>query len=158
MSKQDSGELEALNLLGEKLSSCFQKIKTVSFQTNINSNPSDLAAEANAFKADVCLGFKFSPDALFQTSYFATGTYESAGGKRLAEIITQQMSESKLLFQHEAKNISDSKGMRTALLKETKMWTVMNIFGPQELLKTEIDKFSEIYIRSFKLWVSSPNF
>ncbi len=121
--------------------------------TGQDYNSANLAAQANEMPADICMGFKFLNDAAFQTSYYSTGTYESAGGKHLAELLTAKATQ---IFQDTAAvQAAKPKGMRLPLLRETKMWSVVCVLGPNNEIELLIKRLARVLPEIIGVWLNS---
>ncbi len=119
-----------------------------------NQNSSSLAALANELPADICIGIKFSTEKIFQTSYFSTDSYKSAGGKHLAELFTELAAP--ILAKTDTTQITPPKGMRLPLLRETKMWSVFCVMGPVSEIKSQIYELAKVFPQILGIWTGTP--
>ncbi len=81
------------------------------------------AAAANRFGAHAYIGFEARPDERSLISYFAVPTFESIGGRALAIDIAQAWCTPLL-------STPEVRGMRLAVLRETRMPAVLCSLGP----------------------------
>jgi len=87
-------------------------------------DPSVQAAEANQFGAEVFLGMAADDQGPCWLAFYSTAGFESAGGRRLAELAVD------MLESHGALDVEAAKGMRLPILRETRMPAVMCHLGP----------------------------
>ncbi len=110
----------------------------------------DAVAQANAanhFAADVYLGFESHIEPTATVQFYRVPTYESAGGRSLAELIVDRLGKIDDV-------IPEVRGMRLPMLRETRMPAVQCIFGP---VRTAIDAGPDIataVIEALEQWVS----
>ena len=110
----------------------------------------DAVAQANAanrFAADVYLGFESHTDPAATVQFYRVPTFESAGGRSLAELIANHLGELDGL-------VPEVHGMRLPLLRETRMPAVHCIIGP---VRTAIDAGPAIaaaIVEAVEHWVS----
>lgn len=112
---------------------------------------SDQAAEANAAAGDVFLGLRLEPGADGCTSaHYAGHRYESAGGRRLAELLQSIVPK--------AVDIGDGgvKGMAIAVLKETRMPAVVCDLGPPSHVVAHTAELAAALGAVFAAWVELP--
>jgi N-acetylmuramoyl-L-alanine amidase len=105
------------------------------------------ATAANRFAADVYLGFESQPEPAATVQFYKVPTFESAGGRSLAELIADRLGQLDDLT-------PEVRGMRLPMLRETRMPAVQCIFGP---VRTAIDAGPGIavaVIRALEQWVS----
>jgi N-acetylmuramoyl-L-alanine amidase len=105
------------------------------------------ASAANHFAADVYLGFESdtAPSAMVQ--FYRVPTFESAGGRSLAELIAQRLGQLEGAT-------PEVRGMRLPMLRETRMPAVQCIFGP---VRTAIDAgpaIASAIVDALEQWVS----
>ena len=117
-----------------------------------NHDPSTLATQASEFGADVCLALRFSQSLEFHADYFATKTYESAGGKHLATLLAANIPP--ILFESNYEQI-EPQGKRSQILQETKMWTVLCTLGPPNLIIEKENALSKAFSKTLKLWAKN---
>lgn len=105
------------------------------------------ATAANHFAADVYLGFESHTEPCATVQFYRVPTFESAGGRALAELIGERLSGLDG-FEPEVR------GMRLQMLRETRMPAVQCVFGP---VRTAIDRGPAIavaVIDAVEQWVS----
>ncbi len=105
------------------------------------------ATAANHFAADVYLGFESHIEPTATVQFYSVPTYESAGGRSLAELIVDRLGKIDDV-------IPEVRGMRLPMLRETRMPAVQCIFGP---VRTAIDAGPDIataVIEALEQWVS----
>ena len=108
------------------------------------SNAADHAVRANDFGAEIYLGFK--PGNSTRIDFFATEGFESAGGKQIASYLSKHLAE----FLREASS-STPQGMRTAVLRETKMWSVVCNLAPD----LNPQQLAQVLIEALQDWAES---
>jgi N-acetylmuramoyl-L-alanine amidase len=105
------------------------------------------ATAANHFAADVYLGFESSTDPSATVQFYRVPTFESAGGRSLAELIAKRLGQLEGLA-------PEVHGMRLQMLRETRMPAVQCIIGP---VRTAIDAGPAIaaaVVDAVEQWVS----
>ena len=105
------------------------------------------ATAANHFAADVYLGFESQPEPAAAVQFYKVPTFESAGGRALAELIADRLG-------HLDDLVPEVRGMRLPMLRETRMPAVQCVFGP---VRTAIDAGPGIavaVIKAIEQWVS----
>ncbi|MEJ5255054.1 MAG: peptidoglycan-binding protein [Acidimicrobiales bacterium] len=115
-----------------------------------HSDPSIQAQEANSFHAEVYLGLAFGDQGLCRCTYYATTGFESAGGHRLADVI------SCMLERHAGLPVAQSQGMRLPILRETRMPAVMCYLGPVDLVVERTAAVAEALVEALAQWVAEP--
>lgn len=115
-----------------------------------DSNPSVLAKQAKEFGADVCLALQLSLHSEFHADYFGTESYESAGGKYLANLLT--VSIPPILFDTDYEEV-EPRGQRSQILQETNMWTVLCILGTPKLVKSKDKLLAKTFAEVLRLWL-----
>lgn len=112
---------------------------------------SDQAAEANAAGGHVYLGLRLEPAGDHCTSaHYAGHHYESAGGRRLAELVQATVPT--------AVGIGDGgvRGMAIPVLKETRMPAVVCELGPPSWVVAHTAELAEALGVVLAAWVASP--
>ncbi len=105
------------------------------------------ATAANHFAADVYLGFESSTEAVAAVQFYRVPTFESAGGRSLAELIADRLAQLDGLA-------PAVHGMRLPMLRETRMPAVQCVVGP---VRTAIDAGPAIaaaIVEAIEQWVS----
>ena len=112
---------------------------------------SEHAAEANAAGGDVYLGLRLDPgiDGC-TTAHYAGHHYESAGGRRLAELV--QSIVPKVV----GTNDNGVRGMAIPVLKETRMPAVVCELGPQPGVVAHTAELAEALGEALAAWVAAP--
>ncbi len=109
------------------------------------------AASANAVGADVCLALLLtdSPKGTV-ISYYAGHTYESPGGRRLAELSGQYLKD--------FLNTNDVtiKGMSVPILRETKMPSILCQIGPASYVVKFTSSFAAALAHALIDWAIRP--
>jgi N-acetylmuramoyl-L-alanine amidase len=113
-------------------------------------HPSVQAVEANAFSADVYLGLVLGDEALCEASYYATPGFESAGGRRLAELLVTGFSVI------EGASVGSAQGRWLPILRETRMPAVVCTLGPPALVVEQSAAFADRIHRGLVAWCASP--
>jgi N-acetylmuramoyl-L-alanine amidase len=105
------------------------------------------ATAANHFAADIYLGFESHTEPTALVQFYKVPTFESAGGRSLAELIADRLG-------HLDGLVPEVRGMRLQVLRETRMPAVQCIFGP---VRTAIDAgpgIAAAVLRAIEQWVS----
>ena len=105
------------------------------------------ATAANHFAADVYLGFETQTDPAALIQFYRVPSFESAGGRALAELIAEK-------FACIGELEPDIRGMRLPMLRETRMPAVQCVVGP---VREAIDAGPAIavaIIEALEQWVS----
>lgn len=107
------------------------------------------AAAANRYGATLYVGFEAIPDERSTVSYFAVPTFESIGGRALADNVSSELS-----------GILDPppvlQGMRLSVLRETRMPAVLCSLGPVRDIVDSTDEIIEALVAAISAWGSSP--
>jgi N-acetylmuramoyl-L-alanine amidase len=128
-------------------------LKEAGAEVTIVSHPdqSDQAGEANAAGGDVYLGLRLERGADGSTSaHYAGHRYESAGGRRLAELVQEIVPK--------AIGIADKgvRGMAIPVLKETRMPAVVCDLGPPSHVVAHTAELAEALGTVLAAWVAWP--
>ena len=105
------------------------------------------ATAANHFAADVYLGFESHTEPTTTVQFYRVPTFESAGGRSLAELIAKRLGQLEGLA-------PEVRGMRLQMLRETRMPAVQCIIGP---VRAAIDAGPAIVtaiVEAVEQWVS----
>ena len=105
------------------------------------------ATAANRFAADAYLGFETQTEPCGLLQFYSVPTFESAGGRSLAELIATRLHDIDDL-------VPVVRGMRLPMLRETRMPAVQCVFGP---VRTAIDAGPAIataIVAAVEQWVS----
>ena len=112
---------------------------------------SQQAAEANAGEADVYVGLVLEAEGQgCRSAHYAGHRYESAGGRRLAELIQASVPP--------ALGLPDGgvRGMALAVLKETRMPAVVCELGPPQRVVPASAELAQALAKAVAEWVASP--
>jgi len=107
------------------------------------------AAAANRFGASVYIGFEARSDTRSIVSYFAVPTFESVGGRTLASQTVDQL-------EHVLEVAPELRGMRLAVLRETRMPAVLCSLGPVREVVDATDAITGALVTAIAAWASSP--
>ncbi len=107
------------------------------------------AAAANRFGANLYIGFEARSDERSVISYFGVPTFESVGGRTLASQAAERL-------QHVLAVAPDVRGMRLAVLRETRMPAVLCSLGPVREVVDATDAISSALVAAIVAWASSP--
>lgn len=107
------------------------------------------AAAANRYGATLYVGFEAIPDNRSTVSYFAVPTFESIGGRALANHVSSELSE--ILDPPPA-----LQGMRLSVLRETRMPAVLCSLGPVRDIVDSTDEIIDALVAAISAWGSSP--
>lgn len=111
---------------------------------------SKLAAGANDFEANVCLSLQLNEDSYSELAYFSTQGFESEGGKHLAELL--QSALEKVLDDQEIQIV----GMRSPLLRESRMPAVECRLGPRNTAVERQGSIARGISASLSAWMKNP--
>jgi N-acetylmuramoyl-L-alanine amidase len=106
------------------------------------------AAAANRFGATVYLGVEAVADTRTTVSYFAVPTFESIGGRALARLIVDG-------FSGRLPAVSEPKGMRLPVLRETRMPAVLCTFGPVRSIVDDSAVVADTLARAMSAWITA---
>jgi N-acetylmuramoyl-L-alanine amidase len=112
---------------------------------------SEQAAQANAAEAHVYVGLALDPEADgCRFAHYAGHRYESAGGRRLAEMLQSAVPP--------AVGLADGgvRGMALPVLKETRMPAVVCQLGPPEQVVARTAELAGSVAQVLDAWASSP--
>jgi N-acetylmuramoyl-L-alanine amidase len=108
-----------------------------------------LAQKANGFDADVVVALEVrSADPATQVAYYATAGFESVGGRRLAELLAEEIGRDE--------TATTVKGMRLPVLRETRMPAVVCTAGDPALLVTRSVSLAAACRRAIERWAEAP--
>ena len=109
------------------------------------------AAAANAAEADVYLGLRLVPERDgCSTAYYSGYRYESAGGKRLAELVNVLAAAALGVPAHGVQ------GMSLAVLRETRMPAVVCEVGTPAVVVRHAGPLAEALVRALVAWAATP--
>lgn len=107
------------------------------------------AAAANRFGATAYVGFEARSDDSSLISYFAVPTFESVGGRALAERVVEGFDRVPLLQ-------PQLRGMRLPVLRETRMPAVLCSLGPVRDVIDAADTITRVIVDAVTGWSESP--
>lgn len=113
-------------------------------------HPSVQAIEANDFEAAAYLGFTLADTPTCVASYYATSGFESSGGRRLAELLTEGFARI------EGVHPLPPEGRWIPILRETRMPAVVSSLGPAALVIERTSAFAEATHEALSRWCASP--
>jgi N-acetylmuramoyl-L-alanine amidase len=108
------------------------------------------AAEANAFDAEAFLSLSLSEAARCSTAYYAARAFESIGGRRLAEVVLEEVGGD--VFPA----AGGATGMQLPILRETRMAAVVCEMGPPGVVVERTAELAESLARAFARWARGP--
>ena len=157
--RQASGTLDAKHValggngLHAVLSAAAKTLVEAGSEVTLLQHPdqSEQAAEANACNADVYLGlFLAAGRAQCSSAHYAGHRYESAGGRRLAELVQAAVPA--------ALGVPDAgvRGMSLPILKETRMPAVVCELGPPDLVVASAPRLASVLARVLSDWAAEP--
>lgn len=104
------------------------------------------AIASNHFGAHVYIGFEAHPEASAIAHYYQVPSFESAGGRELAELISEALRSVPGL----APAVS---GMRLPVLRETRMPAVLLTLGPVRMATDATAELASAVLRALDLWI-----
>jgi N-acetylmuramoyl-L-alanine amidase len=110
------------------------------------------ATAANQFGAEVYVGLTVNTRS--SVAYFATTGFESAGGRRLAELCADRLTP--VLAPPEPTGRCDVAGARLAVLRETRMPAVLCRLGPPELVVVRAADVARGVAHAVREWTLDP--
>jgi N-acetylmuramoyl-L-alanine amidase len=108
------------------------------------------AVSANGFGADAFLGLALLARAGSATSYYAAAGFESPGGRRLAEMVMEELQPIAL------GDAQGPTGMRLPILRETRMPAVLCELGPPPAVVERTGELVACLARALNRWVTEP--
>jgi N-acetylmuramoyl-L-alanine amidase len=108
------------------------------------------ADEANAFGAEAFLGLAIRSEAGCVTYFYAAAAFESIGGRRLAELVLEELTAQPYIPQ------GSGAGMRMPILRETRMPAVLCEVGPASVVVEHTGELARTLTRAFSRWVEAP--
>ena len=112
---------------------------------------SQQAREANDLFAGAFLSVRLKPDTGVAAHYFKTPTFESRGGRRLAELLIDELGE---LGGHLGNAAS---GRRLPVLRETRMPAVLLELGPPATVVAKTPLIAKSIVHACEVWVTRPH-
>ena len=109
------------------------------------------AQAANAANVEVYLGLRLDPDKTgCLAAYYSGYSYESAGGRRLAELVQALAAGALSVPAHGAR------GMSLPLLRETRMPAVVCEMGPPPIAVRQAGALVEALVTFAGVWAATP--
>jgi len=109
------------------------------------------ATAANTFEASVFLALVVRDDPGVTTAYYAHENFESVGGRRLAELVLDELPDG--LAQPAA---TGARGMRLPVLRETRMPAVLVEIGPPTLVVEQTPRLVGALAAAVGRWSTEP--
>ena len=114
-------------------------------------DPSVQASVANHHGATAYIGFEASAHGAFTVCYFSAPSYESVGGRALAERMVQGVGR------HQGLDlVCSAHGMRLPVLRETKMPAVLCSLWPINEAVTAAPLLTDAIVQAVVAWADSP--
>ena len=114
------------------------------------------AAAANHFSAHAYVGFEAKADSAVVAYFYQVPTYESAGGRALAELIIDQLRNAGDPLGSGRAGVSDPQptacGRRLPVLRETRMPAVLLQIGPVRAATDATPQLAAAVRRAVELW------
>jgi len=112
--------------------------------------PTAQAGAANRFGAHTYVGFEPRADAHSLVSFFAVPTFESVGGRALASKVAEHWNTTLLMP-------PEVRGMRLAVLRETRMPAVLCSLGPVRAAVDATDAITDTIANAVTAWAVEPS-
>ncbi len=142
------GEARWASLLNATARALRRKGATVAMLSD--PNPAKLAAQANVFEANACIGVTLTSKPFCELNYFATQGFESEGGKRLASLFHDMLAETL------GGVAITTTGVRVPLLRESRMPAVKCNLGPTNVVVERQGLLSRGITASLDCWMKNP--
>ncbi|MCC5951481.1 MAG: peptidoglycan-binding protein [Acidimicrobiia bacterium] len=111
-------------------------------------DPSVQASQANEFEADLFVHLSVGEPPCW-TSYYATVSFESVGGHRLADLLSASL--------HPLDVVCDEpRPMRLPVLRETRMPAVVVHLGPPSVVVLHTADVARATLEAVRAWVTTP--
>ena len=108
------------------------------------------AVAANHFGADVYVGFESSPTPSAVSCFYRVPTFESSGGRALADAVSERLAALEAFGQLSA----HASGLRLPVLRETRMPAVLCVLGPVRPVVDHIAEIGAAVIDALEVWTS----
>lgn len=108
------------------------------------------ASATNEFGADLFIGLVVSEEPVVEACYFSVPGYESDGGRRLAELIIQELPAAP------GWGVGTVRGMRLQILRETRPPAVLVKLGDRQLLESSEALVIASLHRALESWAADP--
>lgn len=112
-------------------------------------DPVAQALAANHFGAHAYVGFQAHPEPMATAYYYQVPTFESVGGRALAEAIVAELIQVPAV----ADLPPTACGMRLPVLRETRMPAVLLTIGPARLAGDATPQLASAVLRALDLWI-----
>jgi len=109
------------------------------------------ASEANAFEAEVFLSLSVRNEPRCAASFFAARAFESIGGRRLAELVLEELADDGVLGPP-----SPAAGMQLTILRETRMAAVVCEIGPPPVVVEQTPALVHTLVEALTRWAREP--
>ena len=111
-------------------------------------DPSAIASEANTLHAEVVVDLEIGPGPCW-CAFYRSGDFESAGGRRLAELLTAELASAGF-------EVAEPRGMRLPTLRETRMPAVVTHLGPPTSAVTGAGAITAACATGLTTWIREP--
>jgi N-acetylmuramoyl-L-alanine amidase len=108
------------------------------------------AREANDFAAEVYLGIRLLTEKGHRVAFFQTSGFESAGGRWLAELLSEELTAC-LSYPGEG-----AVGRRLPILRETRMLAVLCEAGPPTAVVGRLSDLARALVTGLASWSAAP--
>lgn len=109
------------------------------------------AIVANHFNAHAYVGFEAKADPAAVAYFYQVPTYESAGGRALAEMIVDQLDQAQVLA-GASDLVPTACGRRLPVLRETRMPAVLLHVGPVRAATDATPRLAAAVLQAIELW------
>lgn len=110
---------------------------------------SEQARQANALEAHLYVGLRLQAGPGVQAAYFAVPSFESAGGRYLAELVLDEVGPV-------VGSSAERTGMRLPVLRETRMPAVLVSLGPPGVVVERTAEVAAAVASAARRWVVEP--
>ncbi len=111
------------------------------------------AVAANHFSADAYIGFEAKAETVATAYFYQVPTYESAGGRSLAELIVEQLRRGQVMTTVGGVQPT-AVGRRLPVLRETRMPAVLLQLGPVRPATDAAPRLAAAVLAAVELWTS----
>jgi N-acetylmuramoyl-L-alanine amidase len=108
------------------------------------------AAATNDFSADLFIGLVITDEPLVEACYFSVPGYESDGGRRLAELIVEELPAAP------GWGVGTVRGMRLQILRETRPPAVLVKLGSTQMVESSEALVIASLHRALESWATDP--
>jgi N-acetylmuramoyl-L-alanine amidase len=112
------------------------------------------AASANRFEAELYVGLSVNTSS--SAAYFATTGFESAGGRRLAELCAERLTPVLGRIDRTTAATCQVLGTRVPVLRETRMPAVLCRVGPPDVAVGGAADVARAVSEAIRAWVTAP--